>query len=285
MWRLLIIGIVANAVGTFINITGISYLRWLETAPYVMFLRVSIIAILQSLVMGGMGMIVPYFRNNFKLPSKENYVLKGNYILPFTGKWTVVNGGLTKKLSHSWGIVPQRYAYDFIIVDDEGKSSSGDRRSLNSYCYDKDIIAPADGKVVALRDRYKDSFVDGKNAYCDASHIAGNYIVIKHNDSEYSTIAHFIPGSLKVKKGDVVKQGQVIGKCGNSGNSSEPHIHFQLQSGKSFFLSAGLPIAFTDIETQQKENYSVLDKRPCNDNLQAEGSKSYIARGLEVQNK
>jgi len=206
--------------------------------------------------------------------------------LPFTGKWTVVNGGVNKELSHSWSLLPQRYAYDFIIVDDEGKSSSGDKKSVHSYyCYGKDIVSPGDGVVVGITDKYKDSYVDGKNAYCDASRIEGNSIVIKHNDYEYSVIAHIMRGSFKVKTGDIVKQGEFLAKCGNTGNSSEPHIHFQLQAGKNFFLSAGLPIAFTDIEALDKENYSELDKRSHDNNLQILGNKSYIGRGLEVWNK
>jgi len=272
-------------LGLVASVMGITYLGWLQNAVYVFAMKMSIVALLQALTWQMIGMVVPHFQYKFKLPSKENYVLKGDYILPFTGKWTVVNGGLTKKLSHSWSIPAQRYAYDFIIVDDEGKSSSGDKRSLSSYyCYDQDIIAPADGEVVALYDKYKDTFVDGVLAHCDSSHIAGNYIVIKHHDSEYSAIAHLVPHSIKVKKGDTVKQGQVIAKCGNSGNSSEPHIHFQLQTGKSFYMSAGLPIVFSDIIASQKEKYNVLDARPCEDNLQVEGNRSSIARGLEVEN-
>ena len=272
-------------VGTVANTLGFGYLSWLQYAVILIFLKLPITTSFQT-VYQVLGMIVPYFRCKFRLPSKENYIAKENYILPFTGKWTVVNGGLTKKLSHSWSLLPQRYAYDFIIIDDEGKSFSGDKRSVNSYyCYGIDVVAPANGVVVGLYDRYKDTFVDGKNAYCDSSHIAGNNIIIKHNDSEYSGIAHLMPGSVNVKKGDIVKQGEVIAKCGNSGNSSEPHIHFQLQSGKSFFLSAGLPIAFSDIKSRKKENYSMFDKRPCDDNLQVEGNKSYIGRGLEVENK
>jgi len=273
-------------IGMVANIIGISYLSWLQdSAPLVFVMKMSIIVFIQVCTWQMIGLIVPHFRYRFRLPSKENYVQKGDYILPFTGKWTVANGGVTKKLSHSWFLPSQRYAYDFIIADDEGKSSSGDKRSLHSYyCYDKDIVAPGDGKVVGMHNWHKDSFVDGKNAYCDSINLAGNYIVIKHNDTEYSAITHLVPGSIKVKKGDIVKQGEVIAKCGNSGNSSEPHIHFQLQSGKSFFLSAGLPIAFTNIDAQEKLNYNLLDKRPCDDNLQVVGNKSYIARGLEVEN-
>ena len=84
--------------------------------------------------------------------------------------------------------------------------------------------------------------------------------------------------------GDTVKQGEVIAKCGNSGNTSMPHIHFQLQSGKNAFLSAGLPIAFSNIKAKDKVNYNLLDTRSCQDNLQIIGNKSYIGRGLEVEN-
>ena len=72
-------------------------------------------------------------------------------------------------------------------------------------------------------------------------------IVIRHSKHEYSVIAHLLPNSLCVQKGDRVSRGQVIAKCGNSGNTSEPHIHFQIQYGKIFEISAGLPILFTRI--------------------------------------
>ena len=264
----------------------ISWMTWFHLTPYMLLLKMSVSSlILTSLQIP--GLIVPYITHKFKLPSKENYAVKGNYILPFTGKWTVANGAVTKNLSHSWSLLPQRYAYDVIIMDDEGKSFSGDNRSVESYyCYGKDIVAPADGVVVKLSNRHKDSFVDGKNPYCDASTIAGNHITIKHNDDEYSFIAHIMKDSFAVKAGDKVKQGEVIAKCGNTGNSSEPHIHFQLNAGKSFNLSAGLPIAFSNIKANAKANYEKWDKRITQKEvLKAhEDGTVYIGRGLEVEN-
>ena len=219
-----------------------------------------------------------------KLPTMETYVQKGSYILPFTGKWTVFNGGVKNNLLHG-GSVSQKYAYDFIIANNEGKSFEGNGRSVQNYfCYDKEVIAPADGTVVKVRKKSKDTFVDGVAAYCDSLDLRGNYIVIKHHDKEYSLIAHLAPNSITVNVGDSVKQGDIIARCGNTGNTSEPHIHFQLQTGKSFFLSAGLPIAFTDVVAQDKENYSLMDTRSCTDNLQIIGNESYIGRGLEVEN-
>ena len=75
-----------------------------------------------------------------------------------------------------------------------------------------------------------------------------------------------------------------IAKCGNSGNTSEPHVHFQLQNGMSFFLSSGLPIAFSNISVQAKVNYELADLRLCANNLQTVDNKIYIGRGLEVEN-
>ena len=220
------------------------------------------------------------------LPSEANYQCKVDYILPFEGKWTVFNGGVGKGLSHSWDIVAQRYAYDFIIMDDAGKSFDGDAKKLQSYyCYGKNVLSPADGVVVKVSSKQVDSRVNGEKVYCDGWDIRGNFVVIKHAEKEYSVVAHLIPGSISVRKGDTVKQGQAIAKCGNSGNTTEPHLHFQLQSGKSFFTSAGLPISFMNIQAAEKTNYGMADPRAAQkDVLPADNGRVYIGRGLEVEN-
>jgi len=271
-------------ISVFSNALGIDrpYSSWIFYIVLIMFFIEP--PALQSLYqLLGMLFLLITRRSNF--PSKDNFISKVDYILPFNGKWTVINGGVDKNLSHSWSIYTQRYAYDFFILDDEGNTFDGDNKSLKSYfCYRKDIIAPADGVVVKAYDKHKDSYVDGKKAYCASQNMIGNNIVIKHCDNEYSAIAHIMPHSIMVNVGDTVKQGDVIAKCGNSGNTSQPHIHFQLQTGKSFFFSAGLPIAFSSIRAQEKTGYELIDKRPCIDNLQVIGDKSYIGRGLEVEN-
>lgn len=88
--------------------------------------------------------------------------------------------------------------------------------------------------------------------------IRGNYVVIQHDEREYSLMAHFIPMSIIVKKGDTVKKGQVIGKCGNSRNSSEPHLHFQLQDNPNFYTAIRLHIKFSNLKINKsaiKEEY------------------------------
>ena len=220
-----------------------------------------------------------------KLPSEENYTCKSDYILPFEGKWTVFNGGLGKGLSHSWDVSPQRYAYDFIIMDDSGKSFAGDSKKLESYfCYGKNLLAIAEGTVVKVSNYHVDSRVNGEKVYCDTWDIRGNFIVIKHAENEYSAYAHLLPGSITVRKGNKVKQGDVIGKCGNSGNTSEPHLHFQLQAGKSFFASPGLPISFININSHEKTNYGMADSRSPQKEAIPTRKGFYIGRGLEVEN-
>jgi len=216
------------------------------------------------------------------LPDKDNFSPQIKYSLPFDGAWVAVNGGTTKEFSHSWGVSSQRYAYDFIILDSSGKSfSDNDTKLSNYHCYGKEILAPADGTVVEIKTNCGDSKVIGGGKVDPLiKDIRGNYIVIRHADSEYSCIAHLMPGSISVSVGQQVNRKQPIARCGNSGNTSEPHVHFQIQNGRSFYSSAGLPIHFEKIETTQQPNYEKFDPRtiPNND------CDNFICRGQCVMN-
>lgn len=224
------------------------------------------------------------YKDKKTLPSIENFKSSVEYSLPFKGKWAVVNGCYTEDFSHSWSIHPQRYAYDFIILDEQAKSYDGKFNECSSYyCYDKEILAPADGVVVKVINKFDDSQIlkNGK-FYSKAKHIAGNYIVIKHNENEYSTLAHLRKGSIRVLEGDTIKKGQVIAQCGNTGNSTEPHLHFQLQNSKSFFCSIGLPICFHNIKPSKIDNYEKFDNRICMSF--EEIIEGYLTRGINVEN-
>ena len=145
---------------------------------------------------------ITYISHGFQLPSANNYICKSKYILPFEGKWSVVNGGVSKEMSHTWSILPQRYAYDFLIIDENGRSHTEDGKLVESYyCYGMNIVSPADGEVVSVCDRYGDSkvYADG-TVDCSACDIRGNYITLKHSHDEYSTIAHIMPKSILVDK-------------------------------------------------------------------------------------
>lgn len=232
--------------------------------------------------LGGLAVIA--FRYGNSMPAAATYRCKVKYSLPFKESWTVVNGGVDKQASHSWHIPTQRYAYDFLLLDSVGKSFEGDMtKPASYYCYGKEILAPADGEVIEAVSHHPDSRIWGKGqADCSAGDIRGNYLLLRHAEGEYSLLAHLQPGSIHVKKGDTVKRGQCIAFCGNSGNSSEPHLHFHLQDGESFYHSAGLPVEFEGIAAIPAPNYTAYDRRPIPSAGVLPGS--YIVRGRNVLN-
>lgn len=227
---------------------------------------------------------IPYIYINNKLNLKGSNISDDVlYMLPFEGEWTVVNGGITKDTSHSWFIYSQRFAYDFVILDNEEKSSAGSPNIVNNYfCYGKKILSPADGVVVEIKDGNKDSKIMGYGRTDPtAKDLRGNYVVIKHSRNQYSVLAHLKPQSIKVCVGQNVKVGEYIALCGNTGNTTEPHLHFQVQNGKSFFGSMGVPIKFYNMEVvgycKTYKQSSVFQENNENG--------MYICRGLKVKNK
>jgi hypothetical protein len=192
----------------------------------------------------------------------ERYKQKMNYILPVTGEWRVFNGGVTKENSHSWSIPSQRFAYDLVKYGQNGRSFKGDGRKLENYfCFDAPIFAPADGVVVKARDGIRDAPHVG-TFWMDwlTRNIAGNSVLIKHADGEYCLLAHLKRGSVQVKIGQTVNQGQEIGRCGHSGNSTEPHLHFQFQDGKNFYFNSGLPVKFSGFSCINGEQKNFIEQ-------------------------
>lgn len=208
------------------------------------------------------GQIIILFKNVKGFPSRYNYLNKTQYILPFNGCWKVANGGSIRENSHSWGIFTQRYAYDFFITDSNYISFNDQGRKLKDYyCFEKAVLSPADGKVIMIRNKTKDyQAVGDLSLDWKVKDFRGNFVIIKHYENEYSFIAHFKLDSIKVKEGDRVRQGQTIGLCGNSGHSTEPHIHFHLQDSRNLWIATGLPIRFKEFETQTKEGVLTLKR-------------------------
>ncbi len=195
---------------------------------------------------------------NYRLTVREDksgnhgadYQLKADYQLPFDGEWLVYNGGVTPKTSHSWDILGQRFALDFVQADGHFSRHSGSgTRHEDYYCYGRPILAAADGEVVQIEDRIGDAPWVGYG-FCDflARSFIGNYVMIRHAEGEYGLYAHLIQGSVEVQPSDSVEAGDQIGQCGHSGHSSEPHLHFHLQDSPDFFEGMGLPVRFRSIE-------------------------------------
>lgn len=170
--------------------------------------------------------------------------------LPFDGRWKVVNGGVKRENSHSWDLISQRYAYDFFIVDENGQPYSGDpSRPQDYYAFGQPILAAADGQVVKIREGIRD-FGRAGRGWVDwqAADIRGNFVVIRHQPNRYTLYAHLQAGSVSVQQGEHVRAGQQISRCGHSGHSTAPHLHFQLQDGPDFHTAIGLPIRFQNFE-------------------------------------
>lgn len=195
------------------------------------------------------GTAVAYLRYLGQPPNRHRHMPDAELTAPFDGEWTTINGGVTQPTSHSWGIVSQRYAYDFVITDSDGDTHAGDGdRVTDYYAFGESIRAPADGTVVKTKDGLRDYPRPGTGwIEWRTWDIAGNHVVIEHTDGEYSTLAHLRAGSVRVAPGDKVERGEVVAECGNSGHSTEPHLHFQLQDRRNFWLAAGLVPRFEDV--------------------------------------
>ena len=163
--------------------------------------------------------------------------------LPFRGEWTVFWGGRDIARNYHARTRDQRFALDLVITRD-GRTHAGEGAELGDYyCYGEPILAPAAGTVVWLRD----SLPDNRPGRMDPKNPAGNAVILDHGHREYSLLAHLQPRTLRVRLGARVRAGDEIGRCGNSGNTSEPHLHYHLQDGPKFGDADGLPPRFLDL--------------------------------------
>ena len=163
--------------------------------------------------------------------------------LPFEGEWTVVWGGHTIEQNYHAMTRDQRFAHD-LVIQKAGASHTGDGAKLTDYyCYGQRILAPGDGEIVWQRDTLPDQAIGST----DAVNAVGNGVLIDHGTGEYSLLAHLQPHSLKVVPGQKVRAGDLIGLCGNSGNTSEPHLHYHLQNGPRPLEGDGYPAFFSDL--------------------------------------
>ncbi|MFC4099786.1 M23 family metallopeptidase [Paenibacillus xanthanilyticus] len=175
-------------------------------------------------------------------PATDTAYSKTTFRPPFEGDWLVFWGGHNTFLNYHYEYEPVRYAFD-LIIERDGFSYEGDPAKNESYfAFGQNVLAPADGVVVAVVDGIPDNEPVGQ---MNEAHPAGNMILIRHESGEYSMIAHFKNGSIVVQEGDRVRAGQVIGQCGNSGNSSEAHIHFQVSPpSKAEEIATTIPVSF-----------------------------------------
>ncbi|MFC5624411.1 DUF3887 domain-containing protein [Algoriphagus winogradskyi] len=200
------------------------------------------------------GLFVKPYQDS-KLPTLVRNETK--LILPFKGEWTVFWGGDTKELNYHVENIAQKNAFDILVIDEDGKSFKTDgKQNEDYYAFGKELIAPADAEVVLVVDGVKDNVPGEMNSI----YIPGNTVILKTANNEYLFFAHFKQNSIVVKQGQQVKQGDLLGLCGNSGNSSEAHLHFHIQNLEDMTKATGAKAYFEEIivNGELKTDYSPI---------------------------
>lgn len=174
-------------------------------------------------------------------------------ILPFKEEWFVFWGGTEVTQNYHVAYPNQKYAYDIMMVKD-GKSYKGDPKKNESYyVFGKEIIAPCEAKVVKVITGVHDNIPGELNP----QQLTGNTVVLETQNKEYLLFAHLKLGSVNVEEGQMVKQGDLLGQCGNSGNTTEAHLHLSLQNTIEMSAATGGKLFFDKIlvNGEIKEDY------------------------------
>lgn len=190
--------------------------------------------------------------------------------LPVQGRWAALNSPANRVPSHGAHAYGQTYALDLVHEPTDRPrpafgSGWGFGPASDFPAFGQPVLAPADGVVVRVRDRARDhrarnSWLGFAYLLIEASlrellgpgRIMGNHIVLDLGDGVYAAMAHLRRGSARVAAGDVVRAGQHIADCGNSGNSTEPHLHLQLMDHPRVAVAAGLPVEFDSFEVDEQ---------------------------------
>jgi hypothetical protein len=184
---------------------------------------------------------------------------------PFTGRWLVQNSPADRVPSHGTRLFATAYAIDFVPVDPRGRSAPVTFRSLiqpeppdRFIGFRMPVLAPVSGIVVTVHDREPDhdafrglpsvgyALTQHRRADRGWSGLAGNLVVIEVEQGAVVALCHLRRGSITVAPGQAVTAGFAIGQCGNSGNSTEPHVHVQAMTHADVNRASALPISFPD---------------------------------------
>ncbi|MGO1949718.1 MAG: M23 family metallopeptidase [Mycobacteriaceae bacterium] len=184
---------------------------------------------------------------------------------PVAGRWLGVNSPATNVPSHGIRGYGQTYAIDVVAEPEDGspRPAYGGTvfRDPRTYpAFGEPVLAMVDGTVVSATHRHRDHRARSNPAGLiylmfegmirelgGPGFIVGNHVTIRTGDGVFATVAHLQRGSVNVAVGDRVHAGDQVGRCGNSGNSSEPHVHAQLMDRASLWTAQGLPIAFNGV--------------------------------------
>jgi murein DD-endopeptidase MepM/ murein hydrolase activator NlpD len=157
--------------------------------------------------------------------------------------------------------VPQRFAIDFAQLRENDKTYQGEPKDNRNYrCFGAEALAVADARVADFHDGIPENLPDSAERAVKVTlgTVSGNYVVLDLGGGRFAPYAHLQPGSIRVGKGDRVRRGQVLGLVGNSGNSTEPDLHFQISDSPSILTGEGLPYTL---------NAFIREGKPVHDEL------------------
>jgi hypothetical protein len=187
--------------------------------------------------------------------------------------WVAGNGCCNPEIIHRGSVLSvngalydaQRFAIDWMRVDEQGRLVHDDLSDVHNYtCYGAEVLAVADGKVVGTRNDLDDQkpgkLPDPSTVSIDT--VNGNHIVLDIGGGYFAFYAHLQKNSVTVHVGDQVKKGAVLGKLGNSGNTSGPHLHFHIMTGPSVLGSDGVPYVIDTFNLAGQIDIAAFDAAP-----------------------
>jgi Peptidase family M23 len=193
--------------------------------------------------------------------------------LPFRGTWRARNSPARRVPSHGTHLFATTYAIDFVAVQGNRSAMTRDWRTALSteppqrfFAFGQPILAPAAGTVVSVHDGEVDhearrsqpallayALTQAARVRRGARAIAGNHVVVRlAGGGGHVVLAHLQAGSLRVREGDAVEIGQQVGACGNSGNSTQPHLHLQVMDSADPLTARGLPLSFRGYRARRR---------------------------------
>lgn len=204
--------------------------------------------------------------------------------LPLRGEWVAVHTPASRIPSHGTDILGQRFAFDLIRFDPRPGTRyhpTGGARALlfgtrtrDSHGWGEPILAPLDGEVVVASDGVTER--ERIHVVRELAHVmwnsltfrptreglrrlVGNHVILRHGD-DYTAYAHMTTGSVAVRAGQAVRVGDVLGRVGHTGNSTAPHLHFQMMDGPDPVTARGVPCAFRAYEVERDDGWHLVER-------------------------
>jgi len=202
---------------------------------------------------------------------------------PFTGRWMAINSPANRVPSHGSHLLGSTYAIDFLAVDGRRRSAPWQWRALLTtepperfLGFGALMTAPISGTVVIAHDGEPDhearrslfSLVpymatQRERVALGPAAVAGNHVVVAATpDGPFVLLAHLQRGSVTARAGDLVRVGEALGSCGNSGNSTQPHVHVQATDSLDWQAARGIPIRFTSLDPSSADDWLPRDRAP-----------------------